>query len=252
MICTILNTLPWLILTFTFSEALTLEVSSSVTAECGKPVVLHCNISSALPGLSVKHMEWSQSQTKCFVDSNGFLNTNDAEGDFYCRYDKGHLSLHFYKWSPWLFKSSFMCKLRSNHGILHEYAQVETKEHWESVKAAWDSITPTCTFRKVCPGGEVEWFQDSRRITDQLLVSTNKYVEAGSWITIHSYLKIHNSNKPYNCTLKSSSSGRYLTSSLIHPAPHVRSRAAASVPAWTFIWILVGIVFEKDFFLRFD
>lgn len=245
MICTILTTLPWLLLTFTYSEGLTLQVSSSVTAECGKPVVLHCNISSALPGLSVKHMEWSQSYTKCFVDSNGFLNSNDKEGDFYCLYDKGHLSLHFYKWSPWLFESSFMCKLRSSQGILHEYTQVETREHWEGVKAAWDSPTPSCTFRKVCPGGEVEWFQDTRRITDQSLIATNKHVEAGSWITISSYLNTHNRNKFYNCTLKSSRSGQYLTSALIRPAPFARARAAAHGPVWTSLCILVGLFLRK-------
>lgn len=226
------------------TECLTLEVSHS-TAECGTPLTLHCNISSPLTGLSIKHMAWSQSQTYCSVDSEGFL-THDTEGDFYCRYDKGHLSLHFYKWSPWLFKSSFMCKLRSNQGILHKYTQVETRENWEGVKAAWDSHTPTCTFRKVCPGGEVEWFQDSQRITDQSLIVTNKRVEAGSWITIDSYPKIH-SNKLYNCTLKSSSSGRYLTSALIHPPSHDSVRAAAHRPVCTSLWVIVGCVFAKYF-----
>lgn len=246
MICTILNTLPWLLVTFTISESLTLEVSYSITAECGTPLILHCNISSPLTGLSIKHMAWS---TYCSVDSEGFLTTNDTEGDFYCRYDKGHLSLHFYKWSPSLFRTSFMCKLRSNQGILHEYTQVETREHWEGVEAAWDSYTPTCTFRKVCPGGEVEWFQDSQRITDQSLIVTNKH-EAGSWITIYSYPKIH-SNKPYNCTLKSSSSGRYLTSALIHPLSFVSARAAAHRPVSTSLWVIVGFVFAQYFLLRF-
>lgn len=192
-------------------------------------------------------MEWSHSQTYCSVDSNGFLNISDPE-DFYCQYDKGHLSLHFYKWSPWLFKNSFMCKLRSNQGILHKYTQVETREHWVDVRAVWGSITPHCTFRKVCPGGEVEWFQNSQKITDQSLIVTKEHIEAGSWITINSYLNVHNSNHPYNCTLKSSSSGRYLTSALIRPPSYVRARAAAQGPVWTSLCILGGFVFEKVFF----
>lgn len=236
--------LPWLLVTFTFSEGLRLDVSSSVTAECGKPVILHCNISSALTGLSIKHMKWSHSQTYCSVDSEGYV-TNSGSEDFYCQYHMGHLSLHFYKWSPWLFNNSFMCKLHSNQGILHEYTQVETREHWEGVAAAWDTLTPHCTFRKVCPGGDVEWYQDSRRITDPSLIETDKYVEAGSWVTINTYLNVHNGKHPYNCTLRSSSSGRYLTSALIRPPSYVRARAAAQGPVWTSLWILGGFVFFK-------
>lgn len=239
--------LPWLLVTFTFSAALKLDVSSSVTAECGKPLTLHCNISSALNGLSIKHMEWSHSHTYCFVDSNGFLNTNDKEGDFFCQHDKGHLFLKFYKWTPRLYKSSFMCKLRSNQGILHEYTQVETREHYEDARAVWGPVTPHCTFRKVCPGGEVEWFQDSRRITDQSLIVTDKHIEAGSWITINSYLNVYNTDQPYNCTLRSSNSGRYLTSALIRPPLYVSARAAAQGPVWTSLWILGGFVLEKGF-----
>lgn len=246
MICTILNTLPWLLVTFTLSDSLTLDVSSSITAECGKPVSLHCNISSSLAGLSIKHMQWSQSHTYCSVDSEGIVTSKNLE-DYYCRYEKGHFSLHFYKWSPYISESFYMCKLHSNQGIKSKYTQVESKEQAESVVSAWDLSSPACTFRKVCPGAEVEWFQDSQRITDQSLITTETSVEAGSWFTIRSYLNKHDRSKVYNCTLRSSSSGRYLSSAVIGPPPSssslVRGRAAGLGPVWTTLWSFVGLVF---------
>lgn len=231
------------------TESLSLEVSSSITAECGKPVSLHCNISSSLAGLSIKHMQWSQSHTYCSVNSEGLVPSKKVE-DFYCRYDKGHLSLHFYKWSPYVSDSSYMCKLRSNQGIKSKYTKVETKEQADSVVSVWDP-SPACTFRKVCPAAEVEWFQNSQRITDQSLITTETSVEAGSWFTIRSYLNMRDRSNVYNCTLKSSSSGRYLSSAVIRPPSSssrlVKDRAAGLGPVWTTLWTFVGLVFILGF-----
>lgn len=246
------NALPWLLLTLTLSESVRLEVGGRITAECGKPVILHCNISSALTGLSIQHMEWSQSHTFCSVDSGGYLTIKNAERDFHCHYDKGHLSLHFYKWLPGFFEHSFMCKLRSNQGILHKYTHVEIKEHLDSVRAVRDSLTPTCTFTKVCPGGEVEWFEDFQKITNQSFIVTNKHVKDGRWL-INSYLKTHSSNKHYNCSLKSSTSGRYLSSAVMPPVsvPFSSTRAAAHGPVRPSLWIILGFLLQILLLLRF-
>lgn len=250
MICTILNTLPWLLITFTFSESLTLEVNSRITAKCGKPVILHCNISSSLTGLSIKHMEWSQSHTYCSVDSEGFVTSNNKLlEDFHCHFDRGLLSLHFNKWPPYISESFFMCKVRTNQGIKFKFTQIETRDQWERVIPAWDFSSPVCTFRGVCPAGEVQWFQDSKRITDQSLITTDRHVEAGGGLTIHSYLRIQNRGEQYNCTLRSISSGQHLASAVIRPPLFVRSRAAGLGPVWTFLWICVGFVLERDYLL---
>lgn len=247
MICTILSTLPWLLITFTFSESLKLEVSSSIIAECGKPVILHCNISSSLSGLSIKYMEWIQSHSYCSVDSEGLVTSKNAED--YCLYDNGRLSLHFHKWSPYMSESFYTCKLHSNQGIKYKYTHVKTREQCESVLPEWVFSTPACTFRKVCPVAEVEWFHDSQRITDQSLITTERRVEAGGWFTIHSFLNMQDESKLYNCTLRSSSSGRYLASAVIRPLLPVRARAAALGSVWTSLWIFV--IFEKYFLLGF-
>ncbi|KAJ0050729.1 hypothetical protein NL108_005116, partial [Boleophthalmus pectinirostris] len=196
-----------------FTETLRLEVSRSITADCGKPVTIHCAVLSSRNGLSIKHMEWFKPQTYCSVNSKGNLSQQNSSGNFRCDYEKGNLSLHFPKWRPEQ-SENFLCKVRTNQGVETKDTRVETREHWEGVEAVWSSDFPTCTFKQVCPTGHVEWFQDSTKIADQFIV--NNYTDDDGMVKIYSYLKTHEQNKLYNCSLKSARSGQYLTSALIH------------------------------------
>ncbi|KAK7929919.1 hypothetical protein WMY93_006314 [Mugilogobius chulae] len=246
MIFGILNSVPWLLLTFTLSESLTLNVTGSLTADCGKPVTLHCEISSSLSGLSVKYMNWSQSQTYCSVDSEGHLTAYNSSGDFLCHYEKGHLSLHFNNWQPQQSESSFLCKVHSNQGIRNDYTRVKTRENWEGVEALWDAGVPTCIFRHVCPEGEVDWFQDSKKITNQSFIVTKEQTRAGRSFTIYSYLKKHSQSKTYKCSLRSVRSGQHLTSAVIQSPSYVmiRATAAAHAPLTISLGFVVGLIVD--------
>lgn len=76
---------------------------------------------------------------------------------------------------------------------------------------------PGCTFKHVYPDGDVHWFQGSHHLSDgNLEYRTTKSVEEGGWLTITSYLERESSDVPYNCSLKSTKSGRYIASALVH------------------------------------
>ncbi|XP_033828987.1 uncharacterized protein LOC117376581 [Periophthalmus magnuspinnatus] len=246
MIHVLLNTLPWLLGTFTSSESLMLKVKGHITADCGKPVTLHCEVSSPMSGLSIKHMEWSQSQfSYCSVDKDGHLAAQSSLGDFHCRYEKGNLSLHFDQWQAHQSESPFMCKVRSNQGIQHDYTLVETIERWEGVEATWGLDFPSCTFRQLCPAGDVDWFKDSQKITDLSLIVTEKRTEDSGTSTIYSYLKTPRRDRLYHCSLKSLRTGQYLTSAELPPQTDPSDTAPAHGPCWTSLGVLVGFVIEK-------
>lgn len=247
MAFTTLYILPCLLAAVTFTECVKLTVSPSITAECGQPVTLHCHVVSSRKGLSIKYMEWFQNKTYCSVDSEGDLTKYGPHSDFQCDYQRGHLSLRLPKVQPLQNETPFRCKLHSNQGILHRHTSVDLKECCGNIEAVWTPEGPSCTFKEVFPDGDVDWFHGSHKLTDSSLIYTTKKVEAGGWLTIHSSLDTQRTTVLYNCSLKSTASGRYIASSLIQQNTQlkIRSRGAAQGPFLTFLWICGVLAVEK-------
>lgn len=91
------------------------------------------------------------------------------------------------------------------------------------------SRRPTCTFRHVYPDGDVHWFNGSRQLSEH---RTTKRVEEGGWLTVVSYLERDSSDMPYNCSLRSTKSGRYIASALVpsHKRSVMEAYALSTVP----------------------
>lgn len=105
-----------------------------------------------------------------------------------------------------------------------------------------------CTFKHVHPGGEVHWFRGSHNLTDQLqhYTNTTKHVDRWGWWTIRGYLEQNCSDEPYNCSLMSTKSGRYIASTLVQNfvpgvrTPHELKNGAGSLgPVRTLLCILI-------------
>lgn len=208
--------------TLTTQDLVSLIVSPTVTAECGQQVTLNCNVSSYQHGLTIKHMEWSQGKTHlCTVDSLGELtqhNTNSL-GDFHCNYEDGRLSLTFPYVQP-LNSGKYRCKLRSTEGAPYEYTTVELKECSGEVESVFTSDGPSCIFHRVYPDGDVHWFHGHHNLSDRSMppdtfTDTSKSVDEEGYLTIYSQLKRKGPYLPYNCSLKSTRSGRYIASTLV-------------------------------------
>lgn len=92
------------------------------------------------------------------------------------------------------------------------------------------TMGPVCTFKQVYPDGNVHWFHGSRNLSDGSLKQyTRKSVDEQGWLTIHSYLERNSSHGPYNCSLKSTVSDRYIASMLIqNPEPQKSTSATHS------------------------
>ncbi|XP_034451960.1 uncharacterized protein LOC117768025 [Hippoglossus hippoglossus] len=213
----------WLlpIFTLTTQELVGLSVSPQITTDCGKQVTLQCRVSPSPTGLSIKHMEWSHSKTSfCSVNSEGNISYNsNTVRDFHCEFEEEQLSLIFHKVQPQQESGNsqrYRCKLHSNKGALHKYTTVELEDCARMVQGDLTSDGPSCTFDGVHPDGDVHWFQGSHNLSaGSIKQNTTKSVEKGGWLTIHSDLERKGSDGPYNCSLMSSKSGRYVASALI-------------------------------------
>nr|XP_020466690.1 uncharacterized protein LOC109966293 isoform X1 [Monopterus albus]XP_020466691.1 uncharacterized protein LOC109966293 isoform X1 [Monopterus albus]XP_020466692.1 uncharacterized protein LOC109966293 isoform X1 [Monopterus albus] len=216
-------------------ERLRLNVTPKITAEYGKQVVLQCSVSSMSPNtLAIKHMEWSQNKTPlCSVDSEGNVTIhNRTASDFNCIYKSQELSLIFRKVQPLESGKStpYMCKLRSDQGVRHEYSTVELEECCGHIEGILTSQGPACTFSHVYPDGDVHWFHGSHSfLGGSLGHNTTKRVEEGGWLTIHSSLERDSSDEPYNCSLKSTVSGTYIASTMIPKSEFLHSSAVRSL-----------------------
>ncbi|XP_022620749.1 uncharacterized protein LOC111236330 [Seriola dumerili] len=201
--------------TLTTQELVGLSVGPRITAECDKQVTLPCKVSSTQNGLSIKHLEWSTTQTSlCAVNSEGNITYNKSLfSDFRCEYGERQLSLIFQKVQP----LKYLCKLRSNKGVLYKYTTVELQECGQITEAVLTSEGPACTFNDVYPDGDVHWFHGSHNLSaGSKETSTTKSVDEGGRLIIHSDLKKwKSSDVPYNCSLRSSKSGRYIASALV-------------------------------------
>ncbi|XP_077380214.1 uncharacterized protein LOC144020524 [Festucalex cinctus] len=189
---------------------------SNVTAECGKPVAINCNVPTRRDGLSVKHMEWSQNHKPlCQVNSAGELNhSKNTKSDFHCEYKNGQLSLIFAKVQP---EDSgafnrYMCKVYSNQGMSHGYSWIELQECCGAVKVVLSKDGPVCTFSDVYPDGDVVWSSQSQS-EEPVRQNNFKSVEEGGWLTIRSHLE-GNPTGAFNCTLTSIDSGRQIACNL--------------------------------------
>ncbi|XP_045902293.1 uncharacterized protein LOC123969191 [Micropterus dolomieu] len=206
--------------TLTTQELAKLSVSPKISAECGQQVTLNCDVSSSRNGLSVIHMGWTHNKTTlCSVDSEGTITTHHRHttdtSDFHCEYEHGQLSLIFQKVQPLESGKRYTCKLHSNQGAPYGHTRVELKECCGSSKGVLTSDGPVCTFNHVHPDGDVHWFHGSHNLSDGSYTTTTKSVDEKGWLTIHSSLKRKSSDVPYSCSLKSTTSGRYIASTLI-------------------------------------
>lgn len=212
--------LLWLLTacTLTTQELVKLSVSHKISAECGKRVILTCEVSSSTHQLSIKRMEWSQGKTSlCVMDGEGNITRHNHTSGLHCMYQDGHLSLVLHKVQPLDSGASnrYMCKLQSNKGVAHEYTTVELKE-CASVKGVWTRDGPSCTFSHVYPDGDVHWFLGTHNLSDgSLKHNTTKHVVGGGWLTIHSTLEKKSSDARYNCSLRSTKSGTYIASTVV-------------------------------------
>ncbi|KAM7394057.1 hypothetical protein PAMP_020882 [Pampus punctatissimus] len=202
------------VFTLTTQDLAKLHVSSKINAECGKQVILICNVSLSLEGLSIKHMGWSHNKSLCSVDSTGQMTTNhnNAISDFHCEYNNGQLSLIFQEVQPLETGHStpYTCKLHSNKGVPHAVTKVELQE-CGIAEGVLTSDGPSCTFRHVYPDGDVHWFHSSLNLSNgSLMYKTFKRVEKGGFLTIHSHLESKGLDLPFTCSLKSTKSGRYI------------------------------------------
>lgn len=205
--------------TVTTQESVKLILSPWINAECGEQVTLNCNASSPLHGLSIKHMEWFQDKTPlCSVDREGQITYYNFTGDFHCEYGNGQLSLVLQRALPVVSGPSrpFRCKQRSNRGVSHGYTRVDLQECSGRVDSLLRTDGPYCTFNRVHPDGDVHWFHGHHNLSDGSVKQyTTKQVDAEGWLTVHSYLDQENPQGIYNCSLKSPTSGRYITSALV-------------------------------------
>lgn len=99
-----------------------------------------------------------------------------------------------------------------------------------------------CTFNHVYPDGDVHWFDGSHHVLDSSLYNTTKQVVEGGWLTIRSYLKRKGSGMPYNCSLKSTKSSRYIASTSIKGSKiiaQVKSGIGSWTPMGTFLYISI-------------
>lgn len=215
---TLLHTLVWLLPAFTFTtqELVKLSVTPKMTAECGQRVTLNCDVSSSRKGLLIKHMEWFHSLTSvCSVDSEGKItNHTQTLSDFYCEYQHGQLSLVFARVKP-LERGNYTCKLQSNRGAQHADTSVGLQECCGVAEGVWTRDRVTCTFKRVYPDGDVHWFHGSHKLGRSGKQHTSKHVEEEGWLTIQSYLERKSPHVPYNCSLMSAASGRYIASTLV-------------------------------------
>ncbi|KAA8594992.1 uncharacterized protein LOC116705339 [Etheostoma spectabile] len=253
---TALHTLLWLQTAFvlTTQEFVKLSVTPKITAECGKEVTLNCNVSSSRHGLSIKHMNWSQNnRSLCSLDKEGNITHHKHTlSHFHCEYKHGtQLSLIFKRVQP-LESGDYRCKLQSNQGAKHQYTRVELQECCGIVEGVWTGDRATCTFKNIYPDGDVHWFHGSHNLSDgSVRQHTTKHVDEGGWLTIRSYLEQNSSTVPYNCSLKSSTSGRYITSTLVQN-PELQARSISQEhthpgrngvgspgPLWTYLCISI-------------
>lgn len=237
-------------------ELVRLNVSPQITAECGKQVILNCNVSSSRNGLSIKRMQWFLNEKiLCSVDSEGKISPHHRHtpSAFDCEYNHGQLSLIFQNMQPLETgtSNSYMCKLHSNQAVAHKSTTVELQECCGIVENKLTSDGHICTFKHVYPDGNVHWFHGSHNLSAEAPHNTTKQVDKDGWLTIRSYLERKCSDEPYNCSLTSTRSGRSIACTLVQnfqcpdgpkpeaPTHRVWNGAGSQGPMRTFLCILI-------------
>lgn len=216
---TLLHLLLWFLAAFTITtqEVVKLSVSPKISLECGQPVTLHCNVSSSQHGLSIKHMEWYQNNNwYCSVNSEERITQNQhIHSSFHCEYQPGRLSLIFKNVQPTESGElkRFGCKLQSNKGAQHGSTIVELQECCDLIEGVMNDGKPTCSFKCAYEDLDVHWFHHSHYVRHGQHTSRSK--EPGGWWTIQSHLEPKSSEVPYNCSVRSTRTGRYLASAVI-------------------------------------
>lgn len=243
---TALYTLLWLVsaLTFTTQDLMRLDVSPKVTAECGQQVTLNCNAISSQKGLSIIQMHWYLNEISlCSVNNEGNITKSDTQRNLTCEYTDGQLSLIIEEVQPLESgdTSPYKCKITSTKGVKHGTTIVELQECSGKVHGEAANEGYSCTFNHVYPDGDVHWFDGSHQVLDSSLHNTTKQVVQGGWLTIRSYLKLKGSGVPYNCSLMSTKSGRYIASEsiMLISGRQVKSGVESWTPMRTFLYISI-------------
>lgn len=238
---TALYTLLWLVsaLTFTTQDLMNLRVSPKVTAECGQQVTLNCNAISSQNELSIIQMHWYLKEISlCSVNNKGNITHSNSQRNLRCKYSHGQLSLIIEEVQPLETgeASPYKCKITSTKGVKHGTTIVELQECSGKAQGKTTDEGYSCTFNHVYPDGDVHWFNSSHHVLDSSLHNTTKQVDQGGWLTIRSYLKLKASGLPYNCSLMSTKSNRYIASTLINGSETIAlnpGQVRSGVVSWT-------------------
>lgn len=121
---------------------------------------------------------------------------------------------------------------------------VFSTECYGNVEDASSGDKHTCTFHHVYPDGDVHWFHGSHNLSDLAKHTTTKQVDNEGWLTVRSEMLMKHSDKPYNCSLMNTKSGRYIGSTLIQISrmlytDPVRNGVESQGHVWTFLCISI-------------
>lgn len=105
-----------------------------------------------------------------------------------------------------------------------------------NVEGDLTSDGPICTFSDVYPDGDVHWFHGSHNLSGGFTV--RKSVDKGGWLTVRSHLKRKSSDVPYNCSLWSSKSGRYIASTLVGGNARISAISSSHSKSQGPMWIV--------------
>ncbi|XP_030208579.1 uncharacterized protein LOC115541006 isoform X1 [Gadus morhua] len=206
-----------------------LSVSPNVTATCGQSVTLHCNVSSN-QGL-VYHLSWIKDNiTLCKVKDDHLVDDEQPTSDVECRYANKSMFVTFRQTSKEQQERAldeYICKLRSYQGPAIKKTWVELKgqrpvECIQRVDQIRTAEVPTCSFTGVRHDGDVHWYREDARLTeDDAVIEKKESVDKECCLTIISSLKPKkDSTGPYTCSLWNSQSQNYTAN---HTFPHIPS-----------------------------
>lgn len=239
----------------TTEENVGLSSVPSLTASCDQSLRLLCKITKLPAGTKV-NMSWvyhrppGPTRTLCEVDRG--KPTQGKSGEFTCSLMDVDLELTLQQ--P-VDEGWYTCNLRSTAGITNNTTNVKLDDCYRNTSEALTPEGPSCTFIGVRPDGDVHWFQGSQRLKGS---STTKSVDGEGSMTINSTLKGSSGSGqgPYNCSLWSLGSKRYLTSRLIETSTvvkaghyngvsEVRNRAQTHGADWQQWAVLLLLLFMK-------
>lgn len=108
-----------------------------------------------------------------------------------------------------------------------------------------------CIFNHVYPDGDVHWFHGSLNLTGRSLHYTTKHSDRLGWWTIRGYLEQKSGDEPFNCSLMSTSSGRYIASTLVLNTTSPRASSGVgslrSIRIFSYVSVLFAVKMNNAF-----